>query len=214
MKIAVDCDGVVYEWHRSVRYMLRAYRGVTMPPIAEWNEWDAPYKMMSPADRDWLWKEGVELGLFRYGHIATGAIVGLRGLLSAGHSLSVVTHRPTQAVPDTLAWLSYLNIPWSEIHILSNEEPKATIDADLLIDDKLENCNEWVASGRIALLYDRPWNQNQLYLTRVIRCYDWEGVGLNVGHIQSIGARRSTKDFFGDAVVSYEGRWKEEGQWC
>lgn len=172
MRIAVDVDGVLYEWDRTARYMLRTYRDTV---VGESLTWDYIEQHVPRSDWGWLWTDGVDLGLFRYGHCVAGSIVGLRNLLADGHSLAVVTHRPSSAVPDTLAWLNYINIQWSEVHILSNGESKAQVDADILIDDKMENVIEWAASGRKALLFDRPWNQ-QIEATRIERCYDWRDV--------------------------------------
>jgi len=176
MRIAIDLDGVCYEWQRTYRYMMREYRGVDMPPIEDfWYDWDAPDKYTSEADREWLWTEGVRLGLFRYGHVTTGAIVGLRALIDRGHDLLVVTHRPSVAVPDTLAWLSYINIPWSEIHILSRGESKAQVDAKVLVDDKPANIYDWNEKNpsRRAIIYNRPWNKQCL---AGFRAYDWRMV--------------------------------------
>lgn len=178
MKIAVDLDGVVYEFQRTYRYMMRTYRGVSMPPVEEfWTHWDSPDAYTKPADRDWIWKEGVELGLFRYGHVVTGAIVGLRQLADDGNELFVVTHRPRQAVPDTLDWLSYIRIPWSEVHILSDGQPKTTVEAEVLIDDKVENCIDWQVEGRRTICYNRPWNEGGWFEGSAIRrAVDWPDV--------------------------------------
>ena len=74
----MDLDGVCYEFQRTYRYMLREYRGVDMPPVEEfWTHWDAQKAYGTPADHDWMWSGGVKKGLFRYGHMVTGARKGL-----------------------------------------------------------------------------------------------------------------------------------------
>lgn len=160
LKIAVDADGVLYEWSKTARYMLRSYRDydVAGPMGKESTSWDYIPKNVAPQDWDWLWTEGVELGLFRYGHLVTGAIEGVNQLSRVGEVV-LVTHRPKQAVKDTLDWLSYINLPFSGIHILTNQEPKSMVDADILIDDKPDNIFEWVMHARYAILFDREWNQ-------------------------------------------------------
>lgn len=156
--IGVDLDGVVYQFHSAWAYMLRTYRGVVMPPENQW-QWDTPDVYGSEEDREWLWTEGVRLGLFRYGHIEKGAIVGLRAL-SEKHEVVAVTHRPRVAVPDTLAFLSYANLPWSGVHILSEKQPKTSVAWDVLIDDKPENIEDAVHHARAAVLFKQPWNQH------------------------------------------------------
>ncbi len=176
MKVGIDLDGVCYEWQRTYRYMMNEYRGTRIPPVETfWDSWDAVDQFTSQEDRDWMWTEGVRLGLFRYGHVTTGAIVGLRRLIAADHSLYVVTHRPAVAVPDTLAWLNYINIPWTGVHILSNGESKSSIEVDVLVDDRTENVLEWALTGRPALVFDQPWNQ-QASATNVWRVDGWRGV--------------------------------------
>ncbi len=159
MKVGIDLDGVCYRFHSSYRYMMVAYRNVEMPPADEWTTWDWPEKFTSQEDRDWIWSEGVRLGLFRYGHIVKGAIIGVREL-AEHHELSVVTHRPRSAVRDTIAWLHYVNLPFSGIHILSNEEPKSEVPYDALVDDKPENIEDAVMHARRGILFDQPWNQD------------------------------------------------------
>jgi len=179
MKIGVDLDGVLYEFDKTARYMLREYRGyrhTTHGLHEESTHWDYISERVRPEDWRWLWREGVQLGLFRYGHVVAGGIIGLKGLLDAGHKLVVITHRPTEAIPDTLEWLAYQRIPFSEIHILSDKEPKTNVDAAVLIDDKPENCYQWMAAGRRALLFNRAWNQSCRSIKRV---YGWEDA-LNV----------------------------------
>ena len=158
MRIAVDLDGVQYKFHSAYRYMMVNMRGVDMPPDSEWSYWDWPDQFTTPADREWMWSEGVKLGLFRYGHIVKGTVLGVRAL-AEHHDLVVVTHRPRQAVADTIAWLSFVNLPYTGIHILSNQEPKTEVPWDVLIDDKPENIIDAVRAGRRGILFEQPWNE-------------------------------------------------------
>lgn len=184
MRIVIDLDGPVYEYARTARYMINHYirkpnELPLLPPVAEfWTEWWP--KEISKEEWGWLNANGIKLGLFRYGHVTRGAIVGLRALHEAGHSLVVGTHRPEPAVPDTLAWLSYLNLPWSDVHILSNEEPKTQINGDILVDDKPANILPWLKLGRSGILFDRPWNKQPSFSRRA---YDWEAV---IDHVAAI----------------------------
>lgn len=167
MKIAVDCDGPLYEWDKTARYMLRTMRGCTglSTPSREWLLPNQDWHSVTDEDWEWLWTEGVRLGLFRHGHLTTGAMVGIRDLRDAGHELVLVTHRPKEALRDTNAWLELhfgneYPYPWAGQHILSNLENKAQVDADVLIDDKPENIIDWQNAGREAILFDREWNRN------------------------------------------------------
>lgn len=178
MRIAVDLDGVVYEFQRTFRYMMREYRGIEMPPVEEfWFAWDSQKQYGTEEDHAWMWSEGVAQGLFRYGHMWQGARIGLQALHDAGHELLVVTHRPESAVTDTLDWVAYhfRDIPLVGCDILSGGQPKTSVKWDAIVDDKPENVVEALASNRRGLLFNQPWNQ-KYHIVASERVYGWKGV--------------------------------------
>ena len=176
-----------YEWERTARYMLREYRGCKGLE-SQSTHWNWIQERVLADDWDWLWTEGVELGLFRYGHCVAGSIIGLRTLVANGHSILAVTHRPSDAVPDTLAWLAYQQIPWTEVHILSNGEPKSSIKADVLVDDKIENVIEWCHEPHNkAIIYNRAWNV-KWHGFEMLRANSWREVIEHVEVLRSAGA--------------------------
>src|SRR5438093_1066807 len=83
----------------------------------------------------------IRLGLFRYGHVVRGAVKGVRELAEIGDVVAV-TSRPQNAVEDTLAWLLFMKLPLSGVHILSRGEKKSSVrpTCDVYIDDNVENC--------------------------------------------------------------------------
>lgn len=186
MDIAIDIDGVCYEWEKTARYMMRAYRGwpASGPMGRESDSWDYIQDNVSKEDWKWLWTEGVRLGLFRFGHLTTGAIVGLQSLVADGHHIIAVTHRPSQAIRDTNAWLTLMDLPWYGQHILTNQEPKSSVEADILVDDKMENIEEWEATtGKPGILFGREWNRD--YDTRkYFRVEGWPAV---LAYVETLG---------------------------
>jgi len=179
MKIAVDLDGVLYRFELTMRYLLREERNVQADMHTPSRYWDDVLDRCTPADRRWLWKEGVEqFGLFRHGHVEKHAMRGIRALNRAGHKLYVVTHRPASATRDTLAWLDFhfgaeQPYPFAGAPImLHTGEPKSQVPADLLIDDKPENIREWMTEGGSGFLFDQPWNQSATLGTRVYGWYE------------------------------------------
>lgn len=202
MKIAVDLDGVLYQWSPTARYLLNTHRGGSFH-----REPDAWHWIPNPEDDEWLFSKGVaKYGLFRYGAIYRGAIDGMNALRE-GRDLCLITHRPSIAVQDTIDWVRFF-FPWlsSYLHLATNGEPKSTMCdvADILIDDKPENCEEWVGSGRTgAVLVRQPWNR--LYMpsdeSRIIctqggwdtkKLYDHYPVGI-LWAIQELEATWTTK---------------------
>jgi 5'(3')-deoxyribonucleotidase len=175
MRIVVDLDGVCYEFDKTARYMMRTYLG--LPDLdTEAQYWDDLKDRVPQSAWRWLWNEGVELGLFRYGHMVQGTRLGLNKLVEEGHEIVFATHRPKHAVQDTVDWLSlYMkDIPYTGLHFMSNGEEKHTIHADVLVDDKPENVVNWYYFGDgKAILFDRAWNReleaefdNGLYIAK------------------------------------------------
>lgn len=181
-RIGVDLDGCLYEWDKTARYMLRNIRKVSSAYHnrlkKESIHWDYIQSNCSKQDWDWLWKEGVELGLFRYGHLVTGAIEALRELSEVA-DLVVITHRPKSVTQDTLDWLSFNKLPFSEVHMLSNKENKNSVACDFYIDDSLAVMNQLV-HGRTAfdreykiILMDRAWNSGAMLREADLRATSW-----------------------------------------
>jgi 5'(3')-deoxyribonucleotidase len=160
--IALDVDGVCYSFDSCARYLLRTERGYKNL-IYPSTDWDYIERMVEPRDWEWLWTEGVSLGLFRYGHVVTGAIEGVRKLRRLG-DVVFVTHRPTVAVQDTLDWLSYARFEPAGVHILSENQPKTSVPADVYIDDRRENLAAVMlsGSGADAVCFDQPHNQGNI----------------------------------------------------
>jgi 5' nucleotidase, deoxy (Pyrimidine), cytosolic type C protein (NT5C) len=165
MRIALDCDEVLYSWQRTARYLLRnVYTGdcdgydLTQP----FRQWVVADQVGDEAYR-WLFDEGVRYGLFRHGHVITGAMLGVRALKAAGHDLIVVTHRPENAVQDTLAWLDFHfgkedPYPWSGVSILSGGEPKTSVSFHALVDDSPANVQAAYDADRVGIMFAADWN--------------------------------------------------------
>lgn len=165
LRIALDIDGVMYQWDKTARYMLREvlpnspYKDLPLLK-QESSSWHYIQNHVSREHWDWLWVEGVRLGLFRYGHLYPGTIQAVRELATMGE-VSLITHRPKHAVDDTLAWLGYLKLPLSGVHLLTNQEPKSGVrpQFDVYLDDKVKNVNDLFRNtdGDVFLM-KRPWS--------------------------------------------------------
>lgn len=164
-RVALDVDEVLYSWQRTARYLLRnLYVGEVngYDLSKDFEQWVIADQIGKPA-YDWLFEEGVKLGLFRHGHVITGAMLGVRALKDAGFDLVVVTHRPENAVRDTMSWLNFHfgaedPFPFSGISILSNGEPKTDVVWDIIVDDSPANINNALAEGRVGVQFAAAWN--------------------------------------------------------
>lgn len=169
MRIGVDIDGVLYEWSKTCRYLLREVLpdspyGRDGPLGRESTNWNYIQDNVSPEHWRWLWTEGVRLGMYRHGHLVHGAVQGVRTLADAGHHIVIISHRPPFAVNDTLAWLSHHGLPLHGIHLLANEAPKSDVmpRCDAYVDDKPDNVLDLAKNteARLVALFDQPWNQD------------------------------------------------------
>lgn len=168
MRVAVDCDGVLYSWDSTARHMLRRYLSEmekpAIPGLLEPSRyWSAIRDMVGNEAWDWLWSHGVEQGLFRNGHIIKGALDSLR-ILAKRHEVILVTSRPKNAVMDTLEWVSFMlrGVDISGVHVLHQGQKKTTIPWDVLIDDGLHNIQDALDAGRRAVMFSQPWNASAL----------------------------------------------------
>jgi uncharacterized HAD superfamily protein len=182
LRIGVDLDGVLYQWEKTARYMLRHVLpnspysddgplGVTQ------THWNYIRDNISPEHDKWLWREGVRLGLFRHGHLYPGSIEAVRELAAIGEVI-IITHRPKQAVCDTLAWLAYQQFPLSGVHLLTNQEPKSSVRpmCNVYLDDKPANCWDLAENtqAQLVALFERPWNVGpQPWRPGLLRVHSW-----------------------------------------
>lgn len=161
MRIALDVDGVLYHWSKTARYLLKAEFGYNLHESTYWSY--IPDNVSKQA-WDWLWSEGIRRGLFRHGHVVKGAVDGAWKLKRAGHELLAVTHRPVSAVIDTHDWLDFHfgRTFFEQRHILYDGRSKSCVRADLLVDDKFQNVQEWMWHvDREAILYSQLWNDHE-----------------------------------------------------
>lgn len=178
MRIGVDIDGVMYQWTKTARYMLREILPDSPytkdgPLGIECPTWDHIKDHVTREHYDWLWTEGVRLGLFRHGHMFPGTIKALRQLAECGDVIAV-THRPATAVTDTLDWLAFHRLPLSGVHILTSQQSKSRCGPfDYFIDDKPSNCVDLEETGAVVCMPDRPWNRDA-QPPGVVRTYSWD----------------------------------------
>lgn len=111
----LDVDGVLYHFERTARYLLRTVKGYDNLSEPS-GSWDHIRERVSQKDWNWLWNHGVKLGLFRHGHLFTGAIEGVKALAEMG-DVVIITHRPKSAVQDTLDWLAYNRFQIGRAHV-------------------------------------------------------------------------------------------------
>lgn len=161
MKIALDLDGVCYNWDKTARYMLRRKLTQERRPIptelfSPSRHWDSIQQAIEPADWDWLWDEAINLGLYRYGHCEKGAIEGVEALGKLG-DLMIVTSRPHKAYKDTRDWVSFM-FDRAQVGALIFNDNKHEVEADLYIDDGPHHALKLHEMGKQIIVFQKPWN--------------------------------------------------------
>lgn len=189
MRIGLDLDGVCYKFESTARYMLRRRildRGETPPielsDVSRYWDWIKTYS--TKADWAWLWSGAIEEGLYRYGHVVTGAIEGAQAISRLG-STTVITARPKGAVHDTMAWLELMlnKVPLAGVVIQSDGQKKSEVPGiDVYIDDAKHNLEELLDNTEASVIqFVQPWNEdfeprNLLQGARLFRAYSWTEV--------------------------------------
>jgi 5'(3')-deoxyribonucleotidase len=167
VKIAVDLDDVVVDFFgRVVKcYNKEFSEDVAVSQIKGWD--DNPIKKSNHFGEGrmfsswWSWWES--RGLWSDCEAIDGAIGGLYKLHDAGHYIELLTSKPVWARPDLAKWIHEWNPYFDSLTIVEEGAGivKADVtDAQLLIDDRDKNVQEWVDSdpSRQALLFRQPWN--------------------------------------------------------
>lgn len=77
--------------------------------------------------------------------------------------------------------MEHVNVRPLKVIYTTEKWREAKQPGDVLIDDNLEQCIAWAATGHKALLLDRPWNQAEELSAGVVRCANWIAVRRELG---------------------------------
>jgi len=119
-----------------------------------------------------------------------GAVEGLTFWAGRGHSIDIVTGRPTSAREVTLEWLATHGVPYddfimvdkynrpgNDMSIAVSKDELAVRPYDLAVEDSGEMALFLAHDmGVTTALVDRPWNRNCPDNTRVFRCRSWQEI--------------------------------------
>ena len=163
MHIALDMDDVVLDFVKGVLETVNRDFDANVKPedITDWNFG----QFINPIiGYDWWeWLEG-------HAHVwgdkfkpVPGAIGGIVTLRRAGHYIEIVTSKPEWAEDATWDWFAKYKVRphrLTLVPLIDGVAPKKSevTDARVLVDDRFENCEEFAAKGRAAILYNRPHN--------------------------------------------------------
>lgn len=165
--VAVDIDGVLYEFVHALRMWRHRTHGIALADMPEPGVYDI--ETAWGMERGTLVAEmiaGVQDGtLFWQGAAHEPGIRGLRALRSAGCRIVLVTARALPGVEElcreaTEAWLTSkglaCGVDYDELILVASD--KTGIEWDLLVDDYEKHVRAGVEAGRHAVLLNRGWN--------------------------------------------------------
>ena len=158
MRLAIDLDGVVADFHRGwiTRYNDDFDAKIPVDAVTVWDGLHLLTHFESMRDF-WRWAEGGDRSsIFRALTTYADAVDSLN-TLSRNHKIVIVTQKPRWAVHDTFAWLSENRIPTTEVHIT---HAKAGVPADVYLDDAphhLVAIRDKRPEAHVVRMV-RPWN--------------------------------------------------------
>ncbi len=163
--LGVDLDGVCADYESALRASVAARRGVdpsTLPPqstTGSFSEWGLSAEGFQEAHRIAV----VQDRIFRTMAPYPGVAETLWRLSDAGVWIRVITHRllfnglHEASAGDTAVWLDQHDIPYRDLCFIGD---KATVGADLYIDDSPHNIIALRQAGRTALVFDQLYNRH------------------------------------------------------
>ncbi len=152
LRVAVDMDGVLYDFVGEMVFLLREHRGLNIKR-ADITSWWTKEKV-GQKDWDWLWDQRE---LFQDGNLISGSKRGYVMLKQIADA-PIITSRPHNVIADTYLWLALHRFPCQELHILGSNQKKTIIPWDVIIDDKVDHALDAVRAGRHAIIFSQPWN--------------------------------------------------------
>lgn len=182
MKIAIDVDGVLAEQISPALEAIDSDHHMTKSDI---QRWDQPIPEAETNIKEVIEKNLQDMEFVLSMSAISGAIEGMKDLQRLGHSLYIITDRPSSARLATKEWIIQQGIPFDKI-THTNGKSKAESDARVLIDDYPKNIDEFAGKSRYGLLFSQPWNESyQLTGRNQYRVRDWTEVVSKINSLET-----------------------------
>jgi 5'-nucleotidase len=187
--LGVDLDGVCADYEGAFRASVAGQLGIdpaTLPPqtaFGAYEEWGLTPERFERAHRHAV----LEDRIFRTMDAMPGVSDALWRLSDAGVWIRIITHRllfnwaHETSAADTAAWLDRERIPYRDLCFIGD---KATVGADLYVEDSPDNVLRLRRAGRTVIVFDRRYNRH----LDGPRAHDWEDVvGLVLDELSARG---------------------------
>lgn len=167
MRILLDQDQVLAKWVEKVlRWYNEDYK--TNFTAADVTDYWAMEKILGPQGRDFI-RSCIRYPDF-YNDLepVEGAIEGVKKLIDDGHDVVIVSAVPRCggiSYHGKCHWLREY-MPYFKLDNFIACSRKDVVLGDVLLDDAGHNIEKYMKTGRMAVLFDQPWNQHVTDFTR------------------------------------------------
>lgn len=156
--IALDCDGVIFDWIGSVKR--EAVKQLGLDPKECYpnpDNWGLPWM-----DSYWDWYDSHLADVFSTGRTYPKSYWGVGELRKYCEELTIVSHVPPGGRKAREEWFmkTGFSLEVDSIKLMDMDAPKSSVGANLYIDDAPHVYEEITGSGGNVLLVDRPWNKH------------------------------------------------------
>lgn len=174
LSLGLDLDGVVGDYIAEFRRFVARAKNVPEHTLGDQTHWSFVASGWVDSEQEFLelHAAAVRDGMFKSMPAIAGASEALWKLSNEGVHIRVVTHRlcvngtHASAAGDTVSFLEAENIPYRDLCFVSD---KALVHADVNVDDAPHNIERLRAEGRLAVVFDQPYNRH----LPGPRVYDW-----------------------------------------
>ena len=176
LHIAIDMDDVLVDFIGGLRSAVKTEFGVTLTDD-DFTQWDL-HPLLDPIigrswwtwlrEREWLWANFPAVD---------GAIGSIERLRQQGHYIEIITSKPDWAEHNVWKWLGKWRPSVNQVTIVKLDDRKVDFTrADVLVDDKLGNCQGFVDEGRRAIMLATPHSRRMKVPNTIHRAADWREV--------------------------------------
>lgn len=176
LHVAIDMDDVVVDFTGGLIKSVNIEHGTNLT-VNDVTEWDL-HPLLDPIlgrsfwtwlrEREWLWAQF---------DAVPGAIGAIDRLRREGHYIEFITSKPDWAIHNVYKWLGLWRPSVQRVTIVTLKDRKVDFtNADVLVDDKLANCQGFVDEGRVAIMFDAPHSRRTKVPTTIHRAADWREV--------------------------------------
>lgn len=183
MRVGIDLDGVVHDFHARYAELYQTWFGREL--VGDRDDWDwiltqghfKSYRELF----DWF----AHAGGWDYLPYVPGAPGAIDHLLTEGHSIAFITARQDEGAIASKIW--HTRSPWyRSTTLVTNTKAKHTVPCSVYVDDGPHILEDLVDNEKNVVVFDRPWNRH-LEKFDSVRALDWDDTLDLLTHMEAAG---------------------------